>query len=43
MLELHKIIIVPHAVACSIIFALFFDQGCQGIVFKVIKKDFFCF
>ena len=40
MLELNKIITMSHAVAYPIVFVLFFDQSCQGRVFKVIKKIF---
>ena len=40
MFEQHKIKEVPHVVECPIVFILFYDQGCQGGVFKVMKKTF---
>ena len=39
MLKLRKIIILSHVVACPIVF--FYEQSCQGIVFKVMKNDDF--
>ena len=41
MIELHKIIRMSHVVACPIVFALIYERGCQGRVFKVIKNDLF--
>ena len=37
MLELQKIIRVSNAVACSIIFVVFYEQGWQGEMFKLIN------
>ena len=41
MIELHKIWILSLAVACPIIFILFYDRGWRGGVFIVIKIDHF--
>ena len=41
MLELHEVIRVLHEVVCLIVFILFFEQGWQGSVFKVMKNDQF--
>ena len=43
LLKLHKIKYVRHIFACPIVLVLFYDQGCQGGVFKVIKKYFLVF
>ena len=40
MFEQHKIKEVPHVAECPIVSILFYDQGCQGGVFKVTKKTF---
>ena len=32
---------MSHAVACQIVFILFYEQDRQGVVFKVIKNDNF--
>ena len=41
MLELQEMIRVLHVVPYSIVFILFYGQGWQGGVFKVMKNDFF--
>ena len=41
ILELHETIRVSHAVACPIVFILFFDRDEQGGVLKVMKNDYF--
>ena len=38
MLELHKIIKISHAVACPIVFILFYDPDWQGGVLKHVKN-----
>ena len=38
MLKLHILIRVSQAVACQIVFPLFYERGWQG-VFKIIKND----
>ena len=38
MLKLHKVKWLSHIVACPIAFILFYDQGWQGRLFKVMKK-----
>ena len=43
VLKLHKIIRVSQVVAFPIASVLFFDQRCQGGVFKVMKKVFLVF
>ena len=41
MLKLHKIIRASYAVACPIVFILFYEQSWQGVMFKVLKNDYF--
>ena len=41
MLKLPKIIRVSHAVACPVVFILFYVRGRQGGMFKVMKNDRF--
>ena len=41
ILESHKMISVLHAVACPIVFILFYGQDWQGGVFKIMKNDHF--
>ena len=41
MLQLHNLMKVSHAVACPIVFILFYDQSWQGGVFKFMKIDYF--
>ena len=41
MIELHTIIRLPHAVACAIIFVLFYGRGWQRGVFKIKMNDHF--
>ena len=41
MLELHKIMQVSNLVAFETVVILFYDQNCQGEVFKVVKNDHF--
>ena len=41
MLELHKIIRVPHIVARPFVFVLFYEQCWQGGVFRVVRNDNF--
>ena len=40
MLELHKTIRLSHAVACPIVFILFYVRSCHGGVLKVMKNGF---
>ena len=41
MLELHRIIRVPHVVAPPIVFILFYGRDWKGCLFKVRKNDHF--
>ena len=41
ILELHEMIKVPEAVACQIVFILFYDRDRQGGIFKVLENDLF--
>ena len=41
ILQLHAMIRLLHAVACPILFILFYEQDWQGGVFKVMKNDYF--
>ena len=41
MLELNKLKSVSHVVAFAVVFILFYEQGWQGGVFKIIKNDDF--
>ena len=41
MLQLHNLMKLSHAVACPIVFILFYDQSWQGGVFEFMKTDCF--
>ena len=41
MLKLHNIISVSHAVACPVVFILFYERSWQGRAFKVMKTGHF--
>ena len=39
MLELRKILRMSYLVTCLSVFLLFYEQGWQKVVFKVIRND----
>ena len=41
MLELHEMIRLLHAVACSIVFSLFYEESWPGVVLQVMKNGHF--
>ena len=43
MLKMPKIKYVRQIFPCSIILIFFYEQGCRGGVFKVMKKDLLVF